>query len=157
MSTLLKIVLVEPEIPANTGNIARTCVALRAYLHLIKPLGFEISDKYLRRSAMDYWQRLEWKVYEKLDDFLDNFSGDFYFSTTKASQNYSKVSFNSNNPIALIFGKETKGLPESLLAKYPEKCLRLPMVHRERSLNLSNSVAVLAYEVYRQNNFEGLS
>lgn len=156
MSTLLNIVLVEPEIPANTGNIARTCVALGATLHLIKPLGFELSDKYLKRSAMDYWQRLDWKVYETLDDFLSSYTGELLLSTTKAKKFYYEFNFSDKNEVALIFGKETKGLPLSLLETFPDKCARIPMQKEERSLNLSNAVAIIAYEVSRQWSFNNI-
>lgn len=156
MSTLLNIVLVEPEIPANTGNIARTCVALGATLHLIKPLGFELSDKYLKRSAMDYWQRLDWRVYENLSEFLLSFDGFFILSTTKAKKSYHEFNFVNEKKVSLIFGKETKGLPLFLLEKFPERCARIPMQKEERSLNLSNAVAIMAYEVSRQWNFKNI-
>lgn len=156
MSTLLNIVLVEPEIPANTGNIARTCVALGATLHLIKPLGFELSDKYLKRSAMDYWQRLDWRVYENLEDFLNSFQGDLLLSTTKAKKFYHEFNFKNRKEVAILFGKETKGLPSSLLEKYADRCARIPMKKEERSLNLSNAVAIIAYEVSRQWDFSNV-
>ena len=148
----LHIVLVEPEIPQNTGNIARTCTAIGAVLHLIEPLGFEISDKYVKRAGLDYWQYLDLRIYPNLEDFYAKNKGEFYFFTTKGKKNYSEVSYEGE--VYLFFGKETKGLPEDLLRENLSHAVRLPMKERIRSLNLSNSVAIAAYEVCRQWHFE---
>ncbi len=150
----LNVVLVEPEIPQNTGNISRTCAATGTALHLIRPLGFELSDRYLKRAGLDYWQFLDLSVYDSLDDFFEKNEGEFWFFTTKGQRNYTEPEFCNNT--YLFFGKETAGLPEPLLKKNPERCLRLPMLERIRSLNLSNTVAVGVYEVLRQWNFAGL-
>ena len=155
----LNIVLVEPEIPQNTGNIARTCAALGAKLHLVKPLGFEISDKYLKRAGLDYWDKLQIEEHNNLTDFLSKYppeNNNMFFVTTKGKHCYSDINYSNFNTIFLLFGKETKGLPESLLIKYLDKAIRIPMRKTLRSLNLSNSVAILAYEVFRQNNFDNL-
>lgn len=155
----LNIVLVEPEIPQNTGNIARTCAAIGAKLHLVKPLGFEISDKYLKRAGLDYWDKLEIEEHESLDDFLNKYKPEetnMFFVTTKGKHCYSDVDYSGLDNIFLLFGKETKGLPEDLLKKHIEKAIRIPMKKTLRSLNLSNSVAILAYEVLRQTNFSNL-
>ena len=149
----LHIVLVEPEIPQNTGNIARTCAATGAVLHLIEPLGFEISDRYLKRAGLDYWQYLELYTYPNLDAFFEKNKGNFYFFTTKGKKNYSQVSYEGE--VYLFFGKETKGLPESLLREHFDRAVRLPMKEKIRSLNLSNSVAIATFEVLRQWEFEG--
>ena len=155
----LNIVMVEPEIPQNTVNIARTCAAIGAKLHLVKPLGFEISDKYLKRAGLDYWDKLEIEMHESLQDFLQKYSpteNAMYFSTTKGKQCYSDVNYTQSEEIFILFGKETKGLPEDLLKKYIKNTIRIPMREHLRSLNLSNSVAIIAYEVFRQFNFNGL-
>lgn len=155
----LNIVLVEPEIPQNTGNIARTCAAIGAKLHLVKPLGFEISDKYLKRAGLDYWDKLEIEEHESLDDFLNKYvpeENNMFFVTTKGKHCYSDVNYSGSDNVFLLFGKETKGLPEDLLKKYIEKAIRIPMRKTLRSLNLSNSVAILAYEVLRQVDFNNL-
>lgn len=145
----LNIVLVEPEIPQNTGNIARTCACTGASLHIVKPMGFEISDKHLKRSGLDYWHLLDITFYDNLDDFFEkNRDGHFFFFTTKALNRHTDVSYPDNSFI--FFGKETKGLPEELLLKNPEKCVRIPMMDECRSLNLSNSVAIGVYEILRQ-------
>ena len=155
----LNIVLVEPEIPQNTGNIARTCAAIGAKLHLVKPLGFEISDKYLKRAGLDYWDKLEIEEHSSLKDFLDKYKPEntnMFFVTTKGKHCYSDVNYSKFDDIFLLFGKETKGLPEDLLQKYIDNAIRIPMRKTLRSLNLSNSVAILAYEVLRQNDFSNL-
>ena len=155
----LNIVLVEPEIPQNTGNIARTCAAIGAKLHLVKPLGFEISDKYLKRAGLDYWDKLEIEDHESLSDFLLKYNpenSNMFFVTTKGQHCYSDIDYSKLDNIFLLFGKETKGLPEDLLKKYINNAIRIPMRETLRSLNLSNSVAILAYEVLRQNNFGNL-
>ena len=148
----MNIVLHEPEIPANTGNIGRTCVATGTSLHLIKPLGFPLDEKHLRRAGMDYWRDLDLHVYENFQDFLDKNPGaKIYMATTKAHQNYSDVSYEPD--CFLMFGKESAGIPEEILVDYEDTCVRIPMKENIRSLNLSNSVAVLLYEALRQNDF----
>ncbi len=150
----LNIVLVEPEIPQNTGNIARTCAATGARLHLVGPLGFKIDDKKLKRAGLDYWHLLDISYYENLDKFFENNSGEFFFFTTKAQKVYTEVDYPDN--CYLFFGKETKGLPEELLIKYRNYDVRIPMINDARSLNLSNSVAIAVYEVLRQWNYPDL-
>lgn len=151
----INIVLHEPEIPQNTGNIARTCAATGAALHLIRPLGFEIDDRKLKRAGLDYWHYLDITYYDGLDDFFAKHpDADFYCFSTKAPRKYTEVTYPKN--AYLFFGKETKGLPEDFLYANPDRCVRLPMREGLRSLNLSNSVAVAVYEVLRQQNFEGL-
>ena len=155
----LNIVLIEPEIPQNTGNIARTCAAIGAKLHLVKPLGFEISDKYLKRAGLDYWDKLDIEEHENLNAFLDKYNPEntnMFFVTTKGKHCYSDINYSKFDNIFLLFGKETKGLPENLLTKHLDKAIRIPMRKTLRSLNLSNSVAILAYEVLRQKDFENL-
>jgi tRNA (cytidine/uridine-2'-O-)-methyltransferase len=152
---MVNIVLVEPEIPMNTGNIARTCAATGSVLHLIKPLGFEISDRAVKRAGLDYWHLVDIRVYENLDDFfMKNGDGNIWLASTKAPLIYSDASFTDG--AYLIFGKETAGLSESLREKYRERCIRLPMVGGARSLNLANSVAVICYEALRQQGFPNL-
>ena len=151
--------MVEPEIPQNTGNIARTCAAIGAKLHLVKPLGFEITDKYLKRAGLDYWDKLEIEEHESLEKFLEKYppeKNNMYFSTTKGKQCYSDVNYKNLNEVFILFGKETKGLPEALLQKYIERTIRIPMREHLRSLNLSNSVAIVAYEILRQEGFNKL-
>lgn len=145
----LNIVLVEPEIPQNTGNIARTCAATGARLHIVKPMGFAIDDKKLKRAGLDYWYLLDLTYYENMDDFFEkNPDGSYFFFTTKAQKTHSDVSY--PNKTYLIFGKETKGLPEKLLLRHSEDCVRIPMIDDARSLNLSNAVAIGVYEALRQ-------
>ena len=149
------IVLHEPEIPQNTGNIARTCAVTNTRLHIVKPMGFEITDAKLKRAGLDYWHFLGVKYYENIDEFFEiNKGGRFFFSTTKAVNNYCDVQFCDNDFI--LFGKETKGLDEALLKANKEHCIRIPMIDEARSLNLSNSVAIVLYEALRQQNFKGL-
>jgi tRNA (cytidine/uridine-2'-O-)-methyltransferase len=146
------IVLVEPEIPQNTGNIARTCAATGARLHLVKPMGFEIDDKKLKRAGLDYWHMLDITYYENIDDFFEkNKGGNFYFASTKSLYRHSDVEFRDGDYI--LFGKETKGLDEALLKENKDKCIRIPMIDGARSLNLSNSVAIVIYEALRQNDY----
>ena len=149
----LHIVLVEPEIPQNTGNIARTCAATGAVLHLIEPLGFEISDRYLKRAGLDYWQYLELHTYPNLEAFFEKNKGEYYFFTTKGKKNYTQSSYEGE--VYLFFGKETRGLPEDFLRENLDRCVRIPMRESLRSLNLSNSVAIAVYEVLRQSGFRG--
>lgn len=152
----INIALIEPEIPQNTGNIARTCAAIGARLHLVKPLGFEIDDRKLKRAGLDYWNELDITYYESLSDFLEKTKGSaMFFFTTKAPKSYCDVKYPDDSFI--VFGKETAGLPETLLKANPEKCVRIPMREHLRSLNLSNSAAIAAYEILRQHNFEGLT
>ena len=151
----INIVLVEPEIPQNTGNIARTCAATGAALHLVKPLGFEIDDRKMKRAGLDYWDKLDISYYDNLDDFFaKNPGADFYCYTTKAPRKYTDIVYPKR--VFLMFGKETRGLPEELLYANRERCVRIPMRDTLRSLNLSNSAAIAVYEVLRQRDFEGL-
>lgn len=152
----MNIVLVEPEIPQNTGNIVRTCAATGARLHIVKPMGFEIDDKKLKRAGLDYWHFLNIRYYENLDDFFEqNQDGRFFYLSSKGTASYTDVEFKDGD--FLLFGKETKGLPEKLLIEHPERSIRIPMISDARCLNLSNSVAIVAYEALRQNNFESLT
>ena len=152
----LNIVLVEPEIPQNTGNIVRTCAATGTRLHIVKPMGFEIDDKKLKRAGLDYWHFLNIQYYENLDDFFkQNGGGRFFYLSSKAPASYTDVRFNDGD--FLLFGKETKGLPESLLIEHPERAVRIPMISSARCLNLSNSVAIVVYEALRQNDFASLT
>lgn len=144
----LNIVLVEPEIPQNTGNIARTCAATGARLHLIRPLGFNISEKAVRRAGLDYWDLLDITVYDNLDDFFSKNDGAYYYFSTKAKHIHSDIKY--PDKAYLFFGKETAGLPEKLLYENPDTTVRIPMISDARSLNLSNSVAIAVYEVLRQ-------
>ena len=155
----INIVMVEPEIPQNTGNIARTCAATGAKLHLVKPLGFEITDKYLKRAGLDYWDKLEIEEHENLKEFFKKYSitnNNMFLVTTKGDNCYSDINYSDLDEIFLLFGKETKGLPEDLLKTNLEKTIRIPMKEHLRSLNLSNSVAIVLYEVLRQQNFSNL-
>ncbi len=150
----INIVLHEPEIPQNTGNIARTCAATGAALHIIKPMGFEIDDRKLKRAGLDYWHLLDITYYESLEDFFSkNPNADFYLFSTKAPRCYTDVKYSA--PVFLFFGKETKGLPEDFLRENLDRCVRIPMRENLRSLNLSNSAAIGVYEVLRQMNFKG--
>lgn len=152
----LNIVLVEPQIPQNTGNISRTCAVTGAKLHLVKPLGFEISDKHLKRAGLDYWDKLDISYYNGLDEFFEkNKDANYFYFTTKGRHTHSDIEYPDNS--YLIFGREDKGLPEELLYKNPEKCMRIPMRNELRSLNLSNSVAIAVYEVLRQWDYPDLS
>lgn len=149
----LNIVLYEPEIPANTGNIGRTCVATGTKLHLIEPLGFSLSEKALKRAGMDYWSQLEVECYVNYEDFLQRNPGaKIYMATTKAKKIYSEASYEPD--CYIMFGKESAGIPEEILVEHPEKCVRIPMIGETRSLNLSNSVAIVLYEALRQNQFD---
>ncbi|MCG9968863.1 tRNA (uridine(34)/cytosine(34)/5-carboxymethylaminomethyluridine(34)-2'-O)-methyltransferase TrmL [Pelotomaculum terephthalicicum JT] len=151
----MHIVLVEPEIPANTGNIARTCAATGTALHLVRPLGFSTEDKYLKRAGLDYWHLVDIFYYDSFEEFTANCRDRrFYLSTTKAPRYYTEVSYEPDS--ALVFGKETKGLSAEILNAYPESQIRIPMIGEARSLNLGNSVAVVLYEALRQQGFKGL-
>lgn len=152
---MLNIVLHEPEIPANTGNIGRTCVATGIRLHLIEPMGFRINDKMLKRAGLDYWSKLDVTVYDDYNDFLSKNPGArIYMATTKSKQKYTDVTYEKDAYI--MFGKESAGIPEEILLDNKERCVRIPMMAGERSLNLSNSVAIVAYEALRQQGFLGL-
>ena len=152
---MFNIVLVEPEIPQNAGNIARTCAATQTRLHMIRPLGFEVSDKYLKRAGLDYWNLVEICYYDSIEELFEKYpDGRFYYFTTKGRNRHSDVQFQDGD--FLVFGKETKGLPEDLLLKNEKTCLRIPMFADARSLNLSNSVAIALYEALRQTDFLGL-
>jgi len=151
----LNIVLHEPEIPANTGNIGRTCVATGTRLHLIEPLGFSLSEKALKRAGMDYWKDLDVTRYVDYEDFLaKNPGAKIYYATTKAPQTYADVQYEDD--CFIMFGKESAGIPEEILVENEDKCIRIPMREEYRSLNLSNSVAIIAYEAMRQNQFKSL-
>ncbi len=152
---MFNIVLVEPEIPQNTGNIARTCAATGARLHIVRPMGFEIDDKKLKRAGLDYWHLLRVVYYDDIKDFFEKTKGGRYFySTTKARHTYCDVEYSDGDYI--LFGKETKGLPEQLLHDNKDWCIRIPMISEARSLNLSNSVAIVVYEALRQTGFDKL-
>ena len=150
----INIVMIEPEIPQNTGNVARTCAATGARLHLVGPMGFKIDDKKLKRAGLDYWHFLDITYYENTEEFFAKNSGEFFYFTTKGRTVHSDVNYPDN--CYLVFGKETKGLPEELLIKNPDRCVRIPMGDEIRSLNLSNSVAVAVYETLRQWNYPRL-
>lgn len=151
----MNIVLVEPEIPQNAGNIARTCAATGASLHLVRPLGFSVEDKHLKRAGLDYWHLLDITYYDSFQEVLDKFpQAKFYYATTKGGNTYSDYTFQAGD--FFVFGKETKGLPQALLEANPDTCIRIPMLEDARSLNLSNSVAIMVYEALRQVGFPGL-
>ena len=155
----INIVMVEPEIPQNTGNIARTCAATGAKLHLVEPLGFDISEKAVKRAGLDYWDKLEIERHTSFNRFLEKYKpeeNNMFFVTTKGQTCYSDVKYEDFDEVFLLFGKETKGLPEDVLQKYIEKTIRIPMLPNLRSLNLSNSVAIVVYEVLRHSNFNNL-
>lgn len=149
----MNIVLLEPEIPENTGNIGRTCVATGTKLHLIRPLGFQIDEKAVRRAGLDYWKYLDLTVYDDYEDFCrKNPDAKIYYATTKGTHVYTDVKYDADSFI--MFGKESAGIPEEILVQHPEEAVRIPMIGDIRSLNLGNSVAVILYEALRQNNFE---
>lgn len=155
----INVVLVEPEIPQNTGNIARTCAAIGAKLHLVKPLGFDISEKQVKRAGLDYWDKLEIEEHDCLDDFLNKYKiseNEMFLVTTKGKHIYSDIEISKEKEVFLLFGKETKGLPEDLLLKNINRTIRIPMRENLRSLNLSNSVAIVVYDVYRKSGFDEL-
>lgn len=151
----LNVVLLEPRIPQNTGNISRTCAVTGARLHLIKPFGFEISDKTLKRAGLDYWDKLDISYYENIDEFYEKNSGEYFYFTTKGLNVHSDIKYPDN--AYLIFGREDKGIPEDILYQNKERCVRIPMRNSLRSLNLSNSVAIGVYEVLRQWNYPELA
>jgi tRNA (cytidine/uridine-2'-O-)-methyltransferase len=152
----MNVVLLEPEIPANTGNIGRTCVATGTKLHLIEPLGFSLSEKEIRRAGLDYWKDLDYTVYHNYQDFLEkNPNAKIYMATTKAQKAYTHMEYEPD--CFLMFGKESAGIPEELLLANKENTMRIPMIGDIRSLNLGNSVSIVLYEALRQNNFEGMN
>lgn len=152
---MFHVVLVEPEIPQNAGNIARTCAATGCVLHMVRPLGFEVSDKYLKRAGLDYWHLVDVRYHDSFEELEAEFpQANFYFFTTKARKAYTQVCLKEGD--FLVFGKETRGLEEELLVRHKENCVRIPMIGESRSLNLSNSVAIAVYEGLRQNDFHGL-
>ena len=153
---MLNIVLHEPEMPANTGNIGRTCVAAGARLHLIEPLGFSINDTMVKRAGLDYWDKLDVTVYDDFNDFCERNPGaKIYMATTKAHKTYTEVSYEPD--CYIMFGKESAGIPEEILVDHEDTCVRIPMIGDIRSLNLSNSVAIVLYEALRQNNFDHMN
>ncbi len=152
---MFNIVLVEPEIPQNTGNISRTCACTSSRLHIVKPMGFEITDAKLKRAGLDYWDKLDLTYYDSLDDFFSkNGGGRFFYLSKKAKKRYTDIEYRDGD--FLVFGKETKGLPEPLIFGNPDSALRIPMADGLRSLNLSNTVALVLYEALRQTGFDGL-
>lgn len=152
----MNIVLYEPEMPANTGNIGRTCAATKTCLHLIEPLGFKLNEKAVKKAGLDYWDKLELKVYCNFEEFLEKNPGvKLYLATTKAKKVYTEVSYAPDD--YLMFGPESRGIPEEILIRYPDSCIRIPMWGDIRSLNLSNSAAVVLYEALRQNSFQGMT
>ncbi|MBR5251325.1 MAG: tRNA (cytidine(34)-2'-O)-methyltransferase [Oscillospiraceae bacterium] len=150
----INIVLLQPQIPQNTGNIARTCAATGARLHLVGPLGFVIDDKKLKRAGLDYWDKLDISYYDSTEDFFEkNKDGKFYYFTTKAQHRYNDICYDDN--VYIVFGREDKGIDEDILYRNPDSCVRMPMLSNIRSLNLSNTVAIATYEILRQWDFEG--
>ena len=155
----INIVMVEPEIPQNTGNIARTCAAIGAKLHLVHPLGFDISEKAVKRAGLDYWDKVGIEEHQSFEKFLEKYKpeeNNMFFSTTKGKHVYSEPKYKEMEEVFLLFGKETKGLPEDILQKYIDKTIRIPMRKTLRSLNLANSVCVVVYDILRQCNFDNL-
>ncbi len=151
----MNIILHQPEIPANTGNIGRTCVATNTVLHLIEPLGFRLNEKEVKRAGMDYWEHLDVRRYTNFEEFLEkNPNARIYMATTKARRSYTEVSYGPDDYI--MFGKESAGIPEEILVEYEETCIRIPMLPQIRSLNLSNSVSIVLYEALRQNHFSNM-
>ncbi|MEG2232664.1 MAG: tRNA (cytidine(34)-2'-O)-methyltransferase [Bacilli bacterium] len=154
---MINIVLFEPEIPQNTGNIMRTCVGTDAHLHLIKPLGFSLDQKSIKRCGVNYIEHCKYTVYENFEDFLNRNKGDFYFLTRYGKKPHTSFDYSdSNKNIYLIFGKESTGIPKSILKNYLDRCMRIPMTKYIRALNLSNCVAIMVYEVLRQQNYNDL-
>ena len=155
----INVVLVEPEIPQNTGNIVRTCAATGAKLHLVRPLGFQISDKYLKRAGLDYWNKMEIEEHDSLNKFLEKYdpnNNNMFFVTSKGAHKYTENDYSKMDEIFILFGKETKGLPEEIMKLYIDKTIRIPMIDGIRCLNLSNAVAIVTYEILRQEEFENL-
>ena len=153
---MINVVLFEPEIPANTGNIMRTCVATNTILHLIKPLGFSLEDKYIKRCGVNYIDKCKYFVYENIDEFFEKNKGEYYFFTRYGHKPHTSFDYSNDKNIYLFFGKESTGIPPSILKPYLDRCIRIPMTDNVRALNLSNTVCVAVYEVLRQKNYEGL-
>ena len=153
---MINVVLYEPEIPANTGNIMRTFVATNTILHLIKPLGFSLEDKYIKRCGVNYIDKCKYFVYENIDEFFEKNKGEYYFFTRYGHKPHTSFDYSNDKNIYLFFGKESTGIPPSILKPYLERCIRIPMTDNVRALNLSNTVCVAVYEVLRQKNYEGL-
>ena len=153
---MINVVLFEPEIPVNTGNIMRTCVATNTRLHLIKPLGFILDDKNLKRSGVNYIDKLDYQVYEDWEDFKSKNNGTYFFFTRYGKKPHTEFNYKKDDNIYLIFGKESTGIPKSILRPNIDRCMRIPMTDNVRALNVSNSVAIVVYEVLRQRNYEGL-
>ena len=153
---MINVVLLEPEIPANTGNIMRTCVATNTVLHLIKPLGFSLDDKYIKRCGVNYIDKCKYFVYENIDEFFEKNKGEYYFFTRYGHKPHTSFDYSNDKNIYLFFGKESTGIPPSILKPYLDRCIRIPMTDNVRALNLSNTVCVAVYEVLRQKNYEGL-
>ena len=153
---MINVVLFEPEIPANTGNIMRTCVATNTILHLIKPLGFSLEDKYIKRCGVNYIDKCKYFVYENIDEFFEKNKGEYYFFTRYVHKPHTSFDYSNDKNIYLFFGKESTGIPPSILKPYLDRCIRIPMTDNVRALNLSNTVCVAVYEVLRQKNYEGL-
>ena len=153
---MINVVLYEPEIPQNTGNIMRTCVATNSKLHLIKPLGFKLDDKHMKRCAVNYLENLNYEVYENFEDFKSKNKGVYYYLTRYGKKDHTSFNYNSDENIYLIFGKESTGIPKEILKSDLDHCMRIPMTDKVRALNVSNSVAIMVYEVLRQQNFNNL-
>ncbi len=155
----INVVLVEPEIPQNTGNIVRTCAATGAKLHLVRPYGFQINDKYLKRAGLDYWDKMQIEEHISFNEFLNKYSpleNNMFFVTSKGIHKYTDINYSKMEEVFILFGKETKGISEDIMKKYLEKTIRIPMIDGIRCLNLSNTVAILTYEILRQNDFKNL-
>ena len=154
---MLNVVLFEPEIPTNTGNIMRTCIATHTHLHLIKPLGFSLNDKYLKRAGLDYWNKMEITVYENIEEFFEKNQGEYYFLTRYGHKPHTSFDYSDTSKnIYFFFGKESTGIPPKILKPYIDRCLRIPMTSDVRALNLSNTVAIVIYEALRQQNYPNL-
>jgi tRNA (cytidine/uridine-2'-O-)-methyltransferase len=153
---MINVVLYEPEIPQNTGNIMRTCVATNSKLHLIKPLGFKLDDKHMKRCAVNYLENLNYEVYENFEDFKSKNKGVYYYLTRYGKKDHTSFNYNTDENIYLIFGKESTGIPKEILKSDLDHCMRIPMTDKVRALNVSNSVAIMVYEVLRQQNFNNL-
>ena len=153
---MINVVLYEPEIPQNTGNIMRTCVATNSKLHLIKPLGFKLNNKHMKRCAVNYLENLNYEVYENFEDFKSKNKGVYYYLTRYGKKDHTSFNYNTDENIYLIFGKESTGIPKEILKSDLDHCMRIPMTDKVRALNVSNSVAIMVYEVLRQQNFNNL-
>ena len=153
---MINVVLYEPEIPQNTGNIMRTCVATNSKLHLIKPLGFKLDDKHMKRCAVNYLENLNYEVYENFEDFKSKNKGVYYYLTRYGKKDHTSFNYNTDENIYLIFGKESTGIPKEIIKSDLDHCMRIPMTDKVRALNVSNSVAIMVYEVLRQQNFNNL-